>query len=232
MQTMIITGAASGLGKALALHFKNNELILIDKEAKPLKALAKSIDANYYVCDLAIANEVESLIKKINKQYPHIDILINNAGRWISGHMSEKDDEKFAHMHTLENIQHVLNSNIFGAIALINKLVDKLDNGLIININSQSGVNVEEPFPIYNASKQAMKAFRKAIQNDLVKANIRISDIYPGLINTEFYDNANTPIPKDILETGLSTDEIIKSIDFILSLPKDVMIPALEILKI
>lgn len=229
MKTILITGAAHGLGKELAYTFKNNHLILVDKDADALQELGEALEANYFICDLSDKKALKQLVSNIDLEYDTIDILMNNAGQWISGKMSCVDDEKFSHMNTLDNIYEVLNTNVFGSIALTKSLIKKLENGLILNVNSQSGVNVETPCPIYNASKQAMRAFRRAIQEDLETMNIKITDIYPGLINTSFYKHADSYIPDDILKTGLDVKDVAQAIVYVVNLPDNVRIPSLEI---
>ena len=96
----------------------------------------------------------------------------------------------------------VIDTNVFGVIAMIKSMfpiMKKQGYGQIININSQSGVMCEPPFPIYNASKTGSNAFRKAVQNDLAQNNIKITDVCPGLIQTDFYKRANNELPSNIL---------------------------------
>lgn len=227
MKKVLITGAAHGLGLALAHSFKDDELILIDKDELALQAV--NLDAKKYVCDLANVDEVSMLLEKLNEEISDLDVLINNAGEWISGDLSKMDQEGFSHMNTLENIHHVLNTNVFGSIAMIRGLYQKLENGLIININSQSGVHVETPFPIYNTTKQAMKAFRFAIEDDLQNMKIKVTDIYPGLINTSFYKHAKSFMPDEVLETGLKVESIVDAVHFVVNQKEHVTIPSMEI---
>src|SRR5690554_4276697 len=213
MRTIVITGAAHGLGKAIAQHYKDDHCILIDRDQKALEHVAKELGMKWMVADIGDVGSVEMLVNQLNEEFGHIDVLINNAGLWISGHVSEMNETK-SELNTYAYIQDVLNTNVFGMIALIKGLFDRLKDGIVININSQSGVVVEKEYPIYNASKHAAKAFTQAIQDDLAVHQIRITDIHPGLINTPFYDHANDPIPQPILEMGLDPDYIVELIDY------------------
>ena len=219
MKTIVITGAAHGLGKALANHLKGENLILIDRDLEALSDLSEKLDATMIVADISKPDHIESIVDALEGK---IDVLINNAGLWISGDVSFQNS-------TQERLHDVIGSNVYGSIALITGLFNNLKDGLIININSQSGVVVEKDYPVYNASKHATKAFTKAIQDDLAKYNIRITDIHPGLINTGFYERANDPLPKAVLDSGLDVMAIVDLVQYILDLPNHITLPSIEI---
>ena len=101
--------------------------------------------------------------------------------------------------------------------------------GQIININSQSGVMCEPEFPIYNATKQSTNSFRKAIQSDLAKNNIKITDICPGLIQTDFYKRANNELPDSVMCNGLTATDVARMVEYIFDLPYEITIPCVEI---
>ena len=190
MRNVIITGAANGVGKAVARLLKEENLILIDNDENELIEIAKEINKEYYVCDLSNDKEIEKLISQVNNK--EIDCLVNCAGMWISGEMSKLEEPSYKEMNEINRIKKVIDTNVFGTIAMIKSIFPIMRNqgyGQIININSQSGVMCEPPFPIYNATKQSTNAFRKAIQNDLARNNIKITDVCPGLIQTDFYNN-------------------------------------------
>ena len=169
MKNVIITGAANGVGKAVAQILKNENLILIDIDEENIIKTAKELNKEYYVCDVSKNNEIEKFIESINNI--NIDCLINCAGMWISGDMSKLEQPIFDEMNSLERIKNVIDTNIFGTIAMIKSvfpIMKKQGYGQIININSQSGVMCEPPFPIYNATKHSTNAFRKAILHTLL----------------------------------------------------------------
>ena len=177
IKNVIITGAANGVGKAVAEELKNEKLILLDVDEINLKKLATNINCEYFVCDVSDDKQILNIIDKINSKYEKIDCLINCAGMWISGDMSKTEEPMYKEMNELNRIKKVIDTNVFGVIAMIKSvfpIMKKQGYGQIININSQSGVMCEPPFPIYNASKTGSNAFRKAIQNDLAQNNIKI----------------------------------------------------------
>lgn len=189
MKNVIITGAANGVGKAIANMLNEERLILIDIDENNLKQVAEETKSKYYTCDVSDDKQITNIIHDINKNYEKIDCLINCAGMWISGDISKQEELNYKEMNDLSRVKHVIDTNVFGVIAMIKSIfpiMKKQGYGQIININSQSGVMCEPPFPIYNASKTGANAFRKAIQNDLAQNNIKITDVCPGLIQTDF----------------------------------------------
>lgn len=232
MKNVIITGAANGVGKAVAELLSNEKLILLDIDENNLKDLAEKLNSDYYVCDVSDDKKVLNVVNEISSKYDKIDCLINCAGMWISGDMSKVEEPMYKEMNELNRIKKVIDTNVFGVIAMIKSIfpiMKKQGYGQIININSQSGVMCEPPFPIYNASKTGSNAFRKAIQNDLAQNNIKITDVCPGLIQTDFYKRANNELPSNIMDTGLTPKDVANTVKFVWDLPYEITIPSIEV---
>ncbi len=230
MKNVIITGAANGVGRAVANILKEENLILIDRDEENLIKLANELNKEYFVCDVSNDKDIEKFISSIDNRT--IDCLINCAGMWISGDMSKLEQPIFDDMNTLDRIRNVIDTNIFGTIAMIKSIfpiMKRQGYGQIININSQSGVMIEPPFPIYNATKHSTNAFRRAIQDDLARNNIKITDVCPGLIKTDFYIRANNPLPENIMETGLTPEDVAKTVKYVFDLPHEITIPSIEV---
>lgn len=230
MKNVIITGAANGVGKAIAEILKEENLILVDNDEESLIKTAGELNKEYFVFDVSNDKEIEGLINQINGK--KIDCLINCAGMWISGDMSKLEEPIFNEMNQLNRMKKVIDTNVFGTIAMIKSIfpiMKKQGCGQIININSQSGVTCEPPFPVYNATKQSTNAFRKAIQEDLARNNIKITDVCPGLIQTDFYVRANNELPKEIMNTGLTPEDVAKTVKYVFDLPHEITIPCIEV---
>lgn len=105
MRKVVITGAANGVGKAVAELLKNEDLILIDIDEINLKNVANELNANYYVCDVTDEKRVEEVIKDIENKFEKVDCLINCAAMWISGDMSKLQQPVFDNMNTYERIK-------------------------------------------------------------------------------------------------------------------------------
>ncbi len=232
MKNIIITGAGDGVGKAVATMLKNENLILVDIEKENVEQVAKELNQKSFVCDVANTKEVKNLKNFVVKSFDKIDCLINCAGMWTKGELSQLDIDHYAKLNDLNRIQHLINTNLFGIIATISEfspIMIKQNFGQIINVNSQSGVEVEEFCPIYNASKHGSYAYRKAIQRDLAKHNIKITDVCPGLIKTNFYIRANDKLPDEIMCLGLDPEDVANTILYVMDLPHNITIPSIEV---
>lgn len=119
MKNVIITGAANGVGKAIADLLKNENLILLDIDEDNLKDLSKKINARCYVCDISNDEEILKTINCIKEEYEKIDCLINCAGMWISGDMSKTEELGYKEMNDLNRVKKVIDTNVFGTIAMI-----------------------------------------------------------------------------------------------------------------
>lgn len=232
MKTIIITGAGSGVGRETVKLLKDEKLVLIDKDEKSLIAVGKKFACDYYVCDISKIEDIEKTFTEIKTKYKKIDVLINCAGLWTKGELSQQEDEHFKEINTYERIKQIIDTNTFGTIAIIKAvfpIMKKQGYGQIININSQSGIVTEEFCPVYNASKHGSRAFSQAVLSDLARHNIKMTDVCPGLIKTDFYVHANDELPKEIMDTGLEAKDVADVIKYLIELPKQITVPSIEI---
>lgn len=103
------------------------------------------------------------------------------------------------------------------------------NNGLIININSQAGINHKAERVVYNASKWGVTGFSKSLQDEIAKYGIRVTDVLPGMMKTDMFQKMD--IQKN-MENGLDTREVARLIKFIIDTPSNVMIPEVGIKNI
>ena len=232
MKNIIITGAGDGVGKAVATMLKNENLILIDIDKKNVENVAKALGQKSYVCDVTDTKQIKKLKDYVLKCFDKIDCLINCAGVWTKGELSQLEIEHYSKINNLDKVKNLIDTNLFGTIAMISTfspIMIKQNYGQIININSQSGVLVEEFCPVYNASKRGGYAYRKAVQSDLARHNVKITDVCPGLIKTDFYIRANDRLPDEIMELGLDPEDVAKAVMYVMNLPHEITIPSIEI---
>ena len=91
-KTIVITGGSDGLGKAIAIRLNSdNDVIIISKDEESLIKTAEEINCEYYVCDVTDYKQVNSTINNIVEKNNKIDVLINNAGIWLAGDLTETD---------------------------------------------------------------------------------------------------------------------------------------------
>ena len=102
-------------------------------------------------------------------------------------------------------------------------------NGLIININSQAGINHKAERVVYNATKWGVTGFSKSLQDEVAKYGIRVTNVMPGMMKTDMFSKMN--IEKN-MANGVDTKEVARLIQFIIDTPSDVMIPEVGIKNI
>jgi len=192
-KTVLITGSANGLGKALARVFSKNgfEIILSDIDKKNLEEVKKEITKNKVKC-ISIAGDLTKIktldeIERISRD-KKLGVLINNAGLHCPHLSLEKISDK--------DIEEIIKVNLISPIQLtkrIYKVFIEQKSGIIININSLSGMKNHKLRTIYSASKWGMRGFSECLKIEAKENNVGIIDIYPGRIKTrpEFKSGMN-----------------------------------------
>lgn len=223
-KTIVITGGSDGLGKTLATTLSNdNNVIILATNEEKLKNVADQINCKYKVCDVRNYNTVEKIINDIVSEFGKIDVLINNAGLWIQEELDTNDSER---------IQAVVDVNFLGVINCSKAVIPSMKqnkDGLIININSQAGINHKAERVVYNATKWGVTGFTKSLQDELAKYGIRVTNVMPGMMKTDMFKKLN--IEKN-MANGVDTKEVARLISFIIDTPSDVMIPEVGIKNI
>ncbi len=223
-KTIVITGGSDGLGKSLTEHFsKENNVIILATNEEKMKSVSNANNCTYKVCDVSDYNNVEKCINEIVNDFNKIDVLINNAGLWIQEELEENDSNR---------IKSVIEVNLLGVINVSKAVISsmkKQKDGLIININSQAGINHKSERVVYNASKWGVTGFSKSLQDEVAKYGIRVTDVMPGMMKTDMFNKMN--IQKN-MANGLDTKEVARLIQFIIDTPSDVMIPEVGIKNI
>lgn len=221
---IVITGGSDGLGKTLTEHLsKENDVIIFATNEEKLIDVANDNSCNYKVCDVSDYSLVEKCINEIIEKYGKIDILINNAGLWIQEELDTNDSQR---------INSVVDVNLLGVIncsKAVLPIMKKNSDGLIININSQAGINHKAERVVYNATKWGVTGFCKSLADEVAKYGIRVTNVMPGMMKTDMFNKMN--IQKN-MDNGIDTKEVARLIEFIIDTPSDVMIPEVGIKNI
>jgi short-subunit dehydrogenase len=189
--TVIITGASQGIGKATALLFARNgyNLVLAARQPERLEAVAEEVrslgqSALAIPTDVRDAEQVKALVDKALNHYGSIDVLVNNAGIYISGPV-----EEFA----LSDWQQTIDTNLWGYIYTIHALLPHFleqGSGTIINVGSIGG-KVSLPYLTpYSTTKFAITGLTESLHSELAPKGIHVCGIYPNLIKTSFLERA------------------------------------------
>ncbi|MFI5172357.1 MAG: SDR family oxidoreductase [Chitinophagales bacterium] len=189
MPIVFITGASSGFGKACAEKFASNnyDLILNARRGERLLSLKTDLEKEYNIkilClpfDIRNRKETEAQINSLPEEWKHVDILINNAGL-ASGRDFFQDGN-------IDDWETMIDTNLKGLMYVTRFLVNDMiarKKGHIINVSSLAGQEVYPQGNIYCATKHAVTALSKGLRMDLVEFGIKVTNISPGLAETEF----------------------------------------------
>jgi NADP-dependent 3-hydroxy acid dehydrogenase YdfG len=176
MPTAMITGAAGGLGSAIATALApTHTLFLAGRPSDRLDAVAEEFGATTWPIDLADTDELPAVVEPIVE----LDVLIHNAGVAYPGRVAES---------TVDEWRTTMEVNVVGAVALTLALLPALRaaGGHVVFINSGAGINASPGLASYSASKFALRGFADSLRND--EPSLRVTSVHPGRIATEMQE--------------------------------------------
>jgi len=230
-----ITGASSGIGEATArILSKHYSLIICGRRIDRLEALARSLksetDVFTLVFDVRDKKIVYEQISSLPEKWTSIDLLINNAGNAHGLSLIHDGDDA--------DWDAMIDINVKGLLYVSKAIVPgmvKRKKGHIVNIGSIAGIDVYPRGNVYNASKFAVDALSKGMRMDLNSYGIKVSEIKPGMVETEFSlvrfkgDKEKSALVYQGLKALQATD-IAETIEFMVTRPAHVNIADVLIL--
>lgn len=184
----LITGATSGIGKATATKLAEigYDLIITGRRGDRLTAFenelkTKGIKVLALQFDVRNPEEVHQAITRIPETWQNIEILVNNAGLAVGTSPIQEG--------VLDDWERMIDTNVKGLLYITREvapLMIKKQKGHIVNIASVAGKEVYPGGNVYCATKHAVDALSKAMRIDMLKHNIKVTNIAPGMVETEF----------------------------------------------
>lgn len=185
----LITGATSGLGKAIALRLAKEgyDVIITGRRKEKLEELEKEIEIKYEskvlsLCfDVREYSQVEEAIAGLPEEWQKIDILVNNAGLAVGLDPIFKG--------VVDDWERMIDTNVKGLLyvtRVVSPLMVARKSGHIINIGSIAGKGVYPNGAVYCATKYAVNALSQGMRMDMLPYGIRVTQICPGAVETEF----------------------------------------------
>ncbi|MGC4812986.1 SDR family NAD(P)-dependent oxidoreductase [Micromonospora sp. DT228] len=191
--TAVVTGAASGIGAALAhaLAGRGTDLVLLDRDADRLDAVAAAVRADHpdrqvhtYLVDLADVDATARVAAEIGRRHPRVRLLVNNAGVGLGGRFDQV---------TFDEFSWVVDVNFRAVAQLTHALLPtlKAESGAhLVNVSSLFGLIAPAGQAAYSASKFAVRGLTEALRHELVDDGIGVTSVHPGGIRTRITANA------------------------------------------
>lgn len=188
-RNILITGASSGIGKALAYTFAEygDNIIITGRRKDKLDEIKSDLERNFnaqihiYNFDITDTESVISNCRKILQNLGTIHILINNAGLALG--LDKFQDYDLTDMMTM------VDTNIKGLLCVTRQILPKMvemNEGHIINIGSTAGIYAYAGAAVYAATKSAVKFLSDGIRIDTIEKNIKVTTLQPGIVETDF----------------------------------------------
>lgn len=237
MKLALVTGVTSGIGRATAIKLAENNcnLILTGRRGELLDALKHEIEVKYkrdvltLNFDIRSKESVDKAIDSLPERWRKIDILVNNAGLAVGLNQIQEG--------VVDDWERMIDTNIKGLLYITRKVAPIMieqGKGHIINIGSIAGTQVYEKGNVYCASKHAVHALTQGMREDLLKHSIKVTEIRPGMVETEF-SLVRFKGDKDLAKNTynglvpLFGEDIADAILFVITRPDHVCINDMEI---
>jgi 3-oxoacyl-[acyl-carrier protein] reductase len=200
---VLVTGGSSGIGLETArqLRARGASVAICGRDRSKLERAAQSIDALAIEGDVSVEADVIRIVQRVIEAFGDYDVLINNAG---FGRFSPLVQT------SLEEMQHVFATNVFGAMLVARESAKHFierNGGNIINVASTAGQRGYAGGTAYAASKFALSGLTECWRAELRKHNIRVMQINPSEVQTEFVSASGRP-PRTFSERKLQASEI------------------------
>jgi len=226
-KVVIITGASSGIGAAIAQELARNgaKVVLGARRIDRLKDLAEEIrhaggEVAYSVADVKHREDLERLVALAREQFGRLDVIVNNAGIAQLSRIDALDVEGWEEMIDI-NFKGVL----YG-IAAAMPVFKKQGAGHVVNIISTSGLKIVPTQGIYAGTKNAVRTISEALRQES-QGDIRVTGISPGFVQTEFASGVKNVDMRDAIQTtmeklAITPDAIARAVAFAIGQPANV----------
>ncbi|HHF2888408.1 TPA: SDR family oxidoreductase [Vibrio diabolicus] len=223
---IVITGASSGIGEAIASHFseQGHALLLLARRVERLEALnlPNALCEKVDVIDKA---SFEAAIEKAEALYGPVDALVNNAGVMLLGQIDTQDASEWKRMFDV-NVLGLLN----GMQSVLAPMKAR-NSGTIINISSIAGKKTFPDHAAYCGTKFAVHAISENVREEVASSNVRVTTIAPGAVETELLSHTTSQDIKDGYDAWkedmggvLAADDIARAVLFAYQQPQGVCV--------
>lgn len=213
-RTVLITGASSGYGKAMAKRFKENgdTVIMAARDAEKLEAARCEVGGDLSVpMDVTSPEAWDNMVALVKEKYGRLDILVNNAG----GGVAIKEVAEFTVEEIDKTIKLNLNSVIYGCRAFADMMKEQ-KTGTMINISSVCARQCWPTWSVYAAAKAGVLNFSKGMYLEMQPYNVRVTCVVPSSASTGFQAACGIGETTDTLQT----EDIADTVLYVCNLPQ------------
>ncbi len=230
-KVIVIAGASSGTGKAMALYFAKlgYSVAFSARRLELLKEIEKQITEKggsglAVKADMAKWGDVKGFIDRVVERFGKIDVLVNNVGAGI----------KFANFeeYSIEEIDYGIAVNLHSVIyacRAVVPLMKKQGGGHIINVSSILGKRARGGFAIYSAAKHGVEGFSRALLNEVRKYGIKVSILAPAAIETPWAEKAGVTLDSNV--KFLEDKDLARAVELLVKTPPHVDIWNIDIIS-
>jgi uncharacterized oxidoreductase len=202
-RTILITGGSAGIGLAFALKFLElgNEVIVTGRRQAALDAVKAQFPRLHTIqSDSADPLQIAALAARVKKDFPKLDVLMNNAGIGVAKNLRAPAGD-------LGGLMTEVEINVGGVIRMTSALIDILtaNRGTVINVSSGLAFVPVPAMPIYSATKAAVHSYTQSLRFQLEESGVEVIDLMPPAVQTD--------MTSEFDETGIktiTTDELVK----------------------
>ena len=238
MKTILVTGSSSGIGRSTALLFVQSgwNVVSWGRRLEKMEAwknkLSKTDQNRVFLqrVDIRFENQVKDAFQSLPKKFKTVDLLLNNAGLALGKSPIQNG--------LIDDWEQMIDTNLKGLL-YVTKIISiemvERKSGQIINIGSVAGKETYPDGNVYNATKFAVDGLTSAMRQDLCRHGIRVSQICPGMVETEFSNirfNGDDTKAKEVYKNmkPLDPDDVADLINYVANTPLHVNIADILIL--
>jgi len=222
----VVTGAGSGIGRAVAESFRNAgmRVVVNGRSAKKLATYTPGDDLVAVAADIALPDTAERLLETAKQRFGGCEIFVNNAGVVEQGSIDDIDIDAMCAMVRV-NVEAA-----FRAAYVFARHLRAKGTGHLITTSSILGTKVRPIIGAYAGTKYAVEAMTEGLRMDLADTDVKVSCIQPGLVMTDLHDHMSVH-PKDAIgmHEPLTPRDIAECVMFMVTRPRNVFIPRMMI---
>ena len=222
IRTVLVTGASSGIGRAIARNLLQQGHTVIGVSRDCRKFTRKMDNFSSVQLDLSQLHDLPQKIRQMQQTFPEIDAVVFSAG---IGQFGSIEEFSYPQIEALMTINFT--SQVFLTKAMLPALKRKVSSDLIY-IGSEAALKGSRKGAVYCASKFALRGFTQALREECGSSNVRVCLINPGMVKTAFFDNLNFE-PGDHESHSILAEDVAAAVSYVLSSRAQIVIDEINL---